>query len=114
MSQDFNITFTTEAIEQILKVLKKNPSNNAIHLSLKTTGCSGLSWVIKEVNTRDFNETDFEYSQEVQGVNFLFDKSLNLAYGTTIDYSKEGLNSKFSFLNPREKGKCGCGASFRV
>jgi iron-sulfur cluster assembly protein len=31
-----------------------------------------------------------------------------------MDFSKEGLNEGFKFVNPNEKGSCGCGESFTV
>ena len=34
--------------------------------------------------------------------------------GTEMDYEEEKLKSGFVFRNPNEKGRCGCGESFRV
>ena len=34
--------------------------------------------------------------------------------GTTMDYESSTLTSGFTFSNPNEKGRCGCGESFHV
>jgi iron-sulfur cluster assembly protein len=34
--------------------------------------------------------------------------------GTEIDFEESELSSGFTFKNPKEKGRCGCGESFRV
>ena len=34
--------------------------------------------------------------------------------GTEMDFVEEKLQSGFVFVNPNEKGKCGCGESFHV
>ena len=32
--------------------------------------------------------------------------------GVQIDFQRQGLNAVFKYLNPNEKGSCGCGESF--
>jgi iron-sulfur cluster assembly protein len=34
--------------------------------------------------------------------------------GTTMDFEQTTLTSSFTFVNPNEKGRCGCGESFHV
>jgi iron-sulfur cluster assembly protein len=34
--------------------------------------------------------------------------------GTVMDYQEGMLESGFTFMNPNEKGRCGCGESFHV
>jgi iron-sulfur cluster assembly protein len=34
--------------------------------------------------------------------------------GTTMDWIETDVESGFKFINPNEKGKCGCGESFHV
>ena len=34
--------------------------------------------------------------------------------GTQMDYVEGELESGFKFVNPNEKGRCGCGESFHV
>jgi iron-sulfur cluster assembly protein len=37
-----------------------------------------------------------------------------LAYGTIVDFAREGLNEGLEFRNPNVAGECGCGESFTV
>ena len=34
--------------------------------------------------------------------------------GTVMDYETKALTAGFTFTNPNEKGRCGCGESFHV
>ena len=50
-----------------------------------------------------------------QGVTVLVDRKATLfLIGTTMDYEVRALSSGFTFTNPNEKGRCGCGESFHV
>ena len=41
-------------------------------------------------------------------------KAVMFLIGTEMDYVEEKLKSGFTFRNPNEKGRCGCGESFHV
>jgi len=50
-----------------------------------------------------------------QGLTVLVDRKASLfLIGTTMDYAQTTLTSGFTFVNPNEKGRCGCGESFHV
>ena len=50
-----------------------------------------------------------------QGVTVLVDRRASLfLIGTVMDYETKALTSGFTFTNPNEKGRCGCGESFHV
>ena len=50
-----------------------------------------------------------------QDITILIDpKALMYLLGTQMDYISEQFKSGFTFSNPNEKGKCGCGSSFNV
>ncbi|MEF1341407.1 iron-sulfur cluster assembly accessory protein, partial [Vibrio rotiferianus] len=77
----------------------------------KTTGCSGMAYVLEFVD--DLNEEDEVF--ELSDVKIIIDKkSLVYLDGTELDYVKEGLNEGFEFNNPNAKSECGCGESFNV
>ena len=49
------------------------------------------------------------------GLQVLVDRKATLfLIGTVMDYEIKDLESGFTFTNPNEKGRCGCGESFHV
>ena len=84
-----------------------------IRLGVKTTGCSGLAYVLEYVKEYTAEPYIINYAQDgfVVLVNQKDDVYLN---GTTVDYVRQGLNEGFEFRNPNERDRCGCGESFRV
>jgi iron-sulfur cluster assembly protein len=99
------------ASAHITKMLTKRGKGIGIRVGVKTTGCSGLAYVLEYVDTA--LETDLQY---VHSDIVIVADPKHLAYldEMTIDYVKKGLNEGFEFLNPKEKDRCGCGESFRV
>lgn len=105
------ITMTDTAASRVQAFLDNRGKGLGLRLAVKTTGCSGMAYVLEFVD--DLNEEDevFEHS----GVKVIIDpKSLVYLDGTELDYVKEGLNEGFEFNNPNVKGECGCGESFNV
>lgn len=106
------ISFTDTALRKIQKLLQSK-SYAGIRLGVKTTGCSGLAYVLEYVK---------EYVPDVATINHaqpdfvvLIDRKHEVYLnGMTIDYVRQGLNEGFEFLNPNERDRCGCGESFRV
>ena len=50
-----------------------------------------------------------------KGLTVLVDRKASLfLIGTVMDYETKSLVSGFTFVNPNEKGRCGCGESFHV
>ena len=50
-----------------------------------------------------------------KGLTVLVDRKASLfLIGTVMDYEAKALTSGFTFTNPNEKGRCGCGESFHV
>ena len=82
-----------------------------LRLGVKTTGCSGLAYVLEFVDELNADDEVFEDN----GVKIIIDgKSLVYLDGTELDFEKEGLNEGFKFNNPNANGECGCGESFNV
>ena len=82
-----------------------------LKLGVKTTGCSGMAYVIEFVDSLLPEDKVFES----HGIKILVDpKSLIYIDGTELDFVKEGLNEGFQFNNPNVKDSCGCGESFTV
>lgn len=105
------LTLTEVAKEKIQTNLSKRGKGLGIRIGVKTTGCSGLAYVLEYVDKKDIN--DIEIPVNPYSV-FVDPKSSVYLIGMTIDYVKKGLNEGFEFVNPNEKDRCGCGESFRV
>src|SRR5690606_36826033 len=105
------ITVTEAAAQRARSFLEQRGKGVGIRLGVKTTGCSGLAYVMEFVDEVDDTDTIIED----KGVNIVIaGKSLVYLDGTEIDFVKEGLNEGFEFSNPNAQGECGCGESFNV
>jgi len=105
------ITVTSTASNRIKKNLTQRGQGMGIRLGVRTTGCSGLAYVLEYVDVLAPEDTAFEQDGFVVVVD---PKSLTLMDGLEVDYVRQGLNEGFEFRNPNEKDRCGCGESFRV
>ncbi|CAI8369058.1 MAG: iron-sulfur cluster assembly protein [Porticoccaceae bacterium] len=106
-----SITMTSAAQQHINKHLEHRTKGLGVRLGVRTTGCSGLSYVLEFVDTAAAGDEIFECGD----VKLVIDpKSLLYLDGTELDYVKEGLNEGFEFRNPNVKDECGCGESFHV
>lgn len=105
------ITLTEAAAARVQKFLANRGKGVGLRLGVKTSGCSGMAYTLEFADEIAADEIAFES----HGVTVLLDpKSLAYMDGTELDYTKEGLNEGFKFINPNVKGECGCGESFTV
>jgi iron-sulfur cluster assembly protein len=106
------ITVTDAARNKIKRLLEKR-GGVGIRLAVKTTGCSGLAYVLEYADAHDNDVGTINYAQADFAV--LVDKKHEVYLdGMTVDYVRQGLNEGFEFSNPNERDRCGCGESFRV
>lgn len=106
-----SVSMTPAASERVKSFLSNRGKGFGLRLGIKTTGCSGLAYVLEFVD--EPNEDDQVFS--VDDVNIIIDgKSIVYLEGIELDFVKEGLNEGFKFTNPNAKGECGCGESFNV
>ena len=105
------ITVTNTASNRIKKNLTQRGQGMGIRLGVRTTGCSGLAYVLEYVDTLAPEDTAFEQDGFVVVVD---PKSSAYLNGVEVDYVRQGLNEGFEFSNPNERDRCGCGESFRI
>jgi iron-sulfur cluster assembly protein len=103
----------TEAAQKKVKNLLARRGGAGIRLGVKTTGCSGLAYVLEYVDQYTADDTVINYAHD-SFVVLVDKKSAVYMNGMTVDYVREGLNEGFRFSNPNERDRCGCGESFRV
>jgi iron-sulfur cluster assembly protein len=105
------ITLTEAAANHVRKYLDNRGKGVGIRLGVRTSGCSGMAYVLEFADEIDADDQVFED----HGVKVLINpKSLVYLDGTELDFSKEGLNEGFKFNNPNVKNECGCGESFNI
>ena len=106
-----SISLTQTAAEHVADQLVNRGHGIGIRVGVKTTGCSGMAYVLEFVDKLDVGDRVFED----YGVKIIVDpKSLAYIDGTEMDYVKQGVNEGFEFKNPNSRGECGCGESFSV
>ena len=105
------ITLTEQALNHVQKSLTKRGKGIGIKIGVRTTGCSGLAYVLEYVDESWAGSTTFIQNK----INILVDaRDLPYLDNMTVDYVRQGLNEGFEFQNPNVKDSCGCGESFRV
>ena len=107
------ITVTDTASKKIKQNLERRGKGVGIRIGVKTTGCSGLAYVLEYVDKYDGEEGIINYAQHDFCV-LVSLKDEPYLTGLTMDWVRNGLNEGFEFTNPNSKGECGCGESFRV
>lgn len=91
-----SVTMTPAAAERVKSFMVNRGKGLGLRLGIKTTGCSGLAYVLEFVD--DLNEDDEMFS--IDDVNIIIDaKSLVYLDGIELDFVKEGLNEGFKFTS---------------
>jgi len=105
------ITMTERAAEHVRSYIEKRGKGIGLRLAVRTTGCSGMAYVLEFADEVAANDEVFEQHDLKVVVD---QKSLVYLDGTELDFAKEGLNEGFQFKNPNVKDECGCGESFNI
>ena len=107
------ITITETAAKKILANIAKRGLGVGIKVGVKTTGCSGLAYVLEYLDQAPVTRDWITYEKD-GAVVYITGKDHVYLDGLEIDYVKKGLNEGFDFTNPLEKARCGCGESFTI
>lgn len=120
MSAQFNTALTSNEVnvspsaqEQLLEIIKGEPSAQGIRIFVSGGGCGGMTYGMTYADT----QSPFDSVLEMDELKVFVD-SVALSYlsGVEIDYKTEGLNSSFVFKNVFSStggsGACGgCGGA---
>ena len=105
------IHVTPKAASKIATNLDRRGQGIGIRIGVRTTGCSGLAYVLEYVDSPVESDVIFDSD----GFKVVVDpKDLPILDEITVDYVRAGLNEGFEFINSQEKDRCGCGESFRI
>lgn len=106
-----SITMSDSSAQRVQAFLTNRGKGLGLRLGVRTSGCSGMAYVLEFVD--EANDDDIVF--EDKGIKVIIDgKSLVYLDGTELDFVKEGLNEGFKFNNPNVSSECGCGESFNV
>ncbi|MBD2858277.1 iron-sulfur cluster assembly protein IscA [Spongiibacter sp. KMU-158] len=105
------ISVTSAAAAHIRNQISSRGHGLGIRLGVRTSGCSGMAYVLEFVDELQDEDQAFECDGATV---FVDPKSLVYLDGTELDFVKEGLNEGLKFNNPNVSAECGCGESFTV
>lgn len=106
------MSVTDQAAQRIQALLaKRGKPSVGIRIGVRARGCSGLTYTLEYADEKG----KFDEVVQDKGVTILIDpKASMFIIGTEMDFVDDKLQSGFTFRNPNEKGRCGCGESFHV
>ena len=106
------LTITDQALTQIRALLEsRGKPSVGIRIGVRTRGCSGNAYTLEFAD--QLNPLDEVV--EAGDIRVIVDpKAILFLVGSEMDFVEENFQSGFTFKNPNEKGRCGCGESFHV
>jgi iron-sulfur cluster assembly accessory protein len=106
------MTLTDAAAEHVKKLIAAaDKPIKGLRVGVKAQGCSGMSYYVEYAE----EAKKFEEIVEDKGVTIFVDPAATMfLVGSEMDYEESTFTSGFTFNNPNEKGRCGCGESFHV
>ena len=101
-----------EAVARIRTMISgRRKPTYGIRVGIRSRGCSGLSYTLEFADTPG----PLDETVEVEDIRILIDpKAVMFLIGAEMHYVETRLSSGFTFTNPNEKGRCGCGESFHA
>ncbi len=105
------MTLTDAAVDRLRRLYASAEHGKLLRISVGTKGCSGMSYEMGWVE----EPSAADEIVKSHDLTVLVDRKATLfLIGTVMDYREDKLTSGFTFENPNEKGRCGCGESFHV
>lgn len=105
------VSLTERAARRIARIVAKDPSANALRVSVEGGGCSGFSYKFDLTGAR----ADEDLVIERDGATVLIDPtSLPFMAGSEIDFVDDLIGQSFQIRNPNATASCGCGTSFSI
>ena len=100
------VNITDSAVKRAKFLLNDNPDLVGLRFSISKGGCSGMTYEVSL--SKNINQGD-EIVQK-DGINFIIDPgAVMFLLGTTIDWKEDKFKKGFTFINPNETARCGCG-----
>ena len=111
MTKEINVNITEKAVQKAKELVVLDKNSIGLRVEIQKGGCSGMTYNV--LHTDKINSQDEIIKKD--GVTFIIDPSAILfILGSTIDWKEDKFKSGFSFENPNESARCGCGESFSI
>lgn len=106
------MTITDAAADRVKALMEKSADPIVgLRVGVRSRGCSGMSYFVEYAKEKK----KFEEVVEDKGVTILIDPAATMfLIGSEMDYVEDRFQTGFTFRNPNEKARCGCGESFTV
>ncbi len=106
------ITLSESATSRLKDLMNRSTQTIlGVRIGVRNGGCSGLTYAMELVTEQKTDEEIVEHN----GIKIFLDPmAMMFLVGTELDYQQNSMGASFVFKNPNEKGRCGCGESFRV
>lgn len=106
------LTLTDGAAHRIQDIIaQRGKETLGVRIGVRTRGCSGMAYTLEFT---DVEHPGDEVVRDKGVVVYVEPKAVLFLIGTEMDFVDQDLQSGFTFKNPNEKGRCGCGESFHV
>ena len=106
------LTLTDAAADRVRALVSKGEGDVlGLRVAISNKGCSGMSYVVDYAH----DQKQFEEVVEDKGVRVFVDPAaVMFLIGAEMDYKVDKFSAGFTFSNPNETARCGCGESFSV
>ncbi|MBF96176.1 MAG: Fe-S cluster assembly scaffold SufA [Pelagibacterales bacterium] len=103
------VTITDNALQRAKSLLNNDSELIGLRISVAQGGCSGMTYEV--ALSKEIKEGDEVVNKD--GIKFIIDPgAIMFLLGSTIDWKEEKFKQGFTFQNPNETARCGCGESF--
>ena len=106
------LSITPAAAVRINDLCTSKPEVLGVLLGVKRRGCNGMSYTLNYAE--EVPPKDHERIEADGAIVWVEPPALFHIVGTVMDFEESALETGFTFTNPNEKGRCGCGESFNV
>ena len=106
------MSLTDAAAERVREIIAdRDEPVIGVRVGIRNAGCAGQAYTLNYVA----EPIEGDDHVEDKGVHvFVEPKATLFLLGTVMDFEESKLGSSFTFKNPNQTGKCGCGESVQL
>ena len=106
------VRLSDAAAERIREIMANADGQyEGVRVGVRNGGCAGMSYVMDYAT----KAAPLDEVVEDKGVKVFIDpKAILFLIGTEIDFVREKMGARFTFINPNQTAACGCGESVSI